>query len=255
MTDTLLADDVDHIPAAPENFLSELVGEEKKFKSPEDLARGKWESDKYIKVLETRLDEMRNDFLAVKKDSETKANLEALIDRLESNKTNTTQQTQANVEQRPVIDPSELRSLVSAEMQLQTVAQQQQKNFDLVRSKLQERYGENFNSSVKQQIDTLGITQARLDEMARTEPMVLIKALGLDGPAQSRGYEPPVRSSQRSDNFAPTANAKRTWSYYQKLKQTDPKSYYDPKTNVAMHNDMMTLGKEFEDGNWDALGN
>src|SRR6478752_10635011 len=44
------------------NYLEELVGEGRKFKSPEELARGKAESDLYIEHMKGRMDELRQDY-------------------------------------------------------------------------------------------------------------------------------------------------------------------------------------------------
>lgn len=44
---------------------------------------------------------------------------------------------------------------------------------------------------------------------------------------------------------------KRTWRYYQALKETDPRKYWAPKTQTQMHRDSEALGKEFEDGDFD----
>lgn len=252
MNESLLAPEDNSV--APQSYLAELVGDNKPFKDHESLAKGKWESNNYIKILERQLDEARNDVLSYKKDSDTKANLQTLVDKLETQYKQATNsaQPQANVESpRPVINSlDEYKSLARSEYEAIRTQEKQEQNFALVKNKLKERYGDKATDVVKQHIETLGISQARLDEMARVEPQVLIRAMGLDTPPPQPAYQAPPRSSQRSDNFAPTGGEKRTWAYYQKLLKEKPELKYDPKTNISMHNDMLKLGRDFEDGDF-----
>src|SRR5437773_6950457 len=87
MTDNLM-EGLDNLPPETDpnkNYLEDLVGDGKKFKSPEELARGKFESDTYIKILEKRLDEYRDDILSLRKENVTNKRLEDLVNQL-SNK-------------------------------------------------------------------------------------------------------------------------------------------------------------------------
>jgi len=82
--ENLMADQPDTIDTIDpsKNYLAELVGEGKKFKTQEDLARGKAESDAYIKILEKRSDELRNDYLKLRDDYSSRAKLEEVVDQL-----------------------------------------------------------------------------------------------------------------------------------------------------------------------------
>jgi hypothetical protein len=257
MTDNLLDDKSDPQPVDPnKNYLEELVGDNKKFKTPEEFARGKYESDTYIRFLEKGRDELRDDYLKLKTEYDSRAKLEEIVTKL------TTQQQLASSEhtlnakeevKQPQYDPKEIESLVSSKIQEHELTRRQEDNFNVVRNKLQQRYGQNYKDAVKQQIDELGITESDLNEMARKQPKVLIRTLGLDQEAPKEDFQAPPRSQQRSDNFAPSTQ-KRTWAFYEKLRKEDSNLYYSPKTQVQMHQDHANLGKEFEDGTWRALG-
>jgi hypothetical protein len=120
-------------------------------------------------------------------------------------------------------------------------------NFNLVRSKLEERFGPNYQGTLTKQIQDLGLTKEFVDDLARNHPTVLFKTLGMDQPVQTEPFQAPVRSL---GNFAPSGEKKRTWSYYQQMRRENPKLYHDPKTVVQMHNDAIKLGDEFEDGDY-----
>lgn len=236
------------------NYLNELVGEGKKFKSSEDLAKGKYEADQYVKTLERQLDEMRVDYSKLRDDYNSRAKLEELIDQIESRQQQ--QQLPSNpppavVPQQPSIDPKQIESLVSSKIMEHESSKAQQQNFNFVRSKLEERFGRNYQETLKQQVNELGLTEDFVNDLAKKHPQVLLKTLGLDQPAKQQNFQAPPRN-ERSDHFQPTTQ-KRTWSYYQQLKKADPKIYYDPKTQVQMHKDAIALGDAFKDGDFNAF--
>jgi len=255
MADNLLDQTTDNQPEQIDpnkDYLTELVGEGKKFKSPQELARGKYEADLYVRTLERQKDELRSDFLKLKDEQAARAKLEDLIDQWSNKQQSSSDNTQANEQQttKPVIDSKEIESLVSSKIQEHELTKKQQENFAQVRTKLKEHFGSNYQEVLKQQIDNLGLNEDFINDLARRYPTVLYKTLGLDQ-EQRESFQSPPRSNQRSDNFAPSTT-KRTWSYYQKIKKENPKLYYDPKTTVQMHNDAIALGKEFEDGDFNA---
>src|SRR4029450_8159059 len=76
MTD-LFSDESDINVDPNKNYLEELVGEGKKFKTPEDLARGKAESDSFIERLQKELHGLRNEL-------KSRLQLEEVVDRISS---------------------------------------------------------------------------------------------------------------------------------------------------------------------------
>jgi hypothetical protein len=201
----------------------------------------------YIKTLEARQDELREEYLKLKDDYQARAKLEELIDQLATRKPTEGQQNTKVDDGKPGFDPAQIESLVSNKIQEHESTKAQAANFNLVRSKLRERYGESYQSALKEQITELGITEDVVNDLARKHPQVLFKTLGLDTPAKKESFDAPPRSSSR---FVPQTPEKRTWAYYQKMKKENPKLYLDPKTTVQMHNDAITLGDEFKDGDW-----
>jgi len=251
--DDLMAEDNQPEQIDPnKNYLAELVGEGKKFKTQEDLARGKAESDAYIKILEKRSDELRNDYLKLRDDYSSRAKLEEVVDQLTKSQQQFERKPDTNVDvnNKPVIDPKELESLVSSKIQEHELTKRQQENFNTVRTRLQERYGNSYQTVLKQHIDTLGLTEDFVNDLARKHPTVLFKTLGIDPPNPTESFQPPVRSSQ---GFVPSAPKERTWAYYQEIKKNDPKLYANPKTTVQMHEDYLRLGNAFEDGDFHAV--
>lgn len=237
------------------NYRDELVGEGKKFKTDEDLARGKYESDAYINTLTKKLDEVQADMLRIKQESDARASLEDLVTQMKTPKepaVNTITPSVLDGNTKPYLsNPDEVKHIASSTYNEMKLREQEDNNLDLIVGKLKERYGDNYTSQLKTQATSLGLSDQEVEAMARRTPNVLIKALGLDA-RQGEGFQAPPRSGTRTDQFSPNV-PKRTWAYYQNLKKTNSTLYWDPKTTVQMHKDAEALGTAFEDGDFNAL--
>lgn len=254
MTENLL-DDSEDLPAIdPEkNYLEELVGDGKKFKSSEELAKGKFASDLYIKDLEKGRDVLKTDYLELKAKYDSMASMSELVDQLKAHHqlASSTPNLKAN-EVKPV-DPKQIESLVSSKILEYENTKKESDNFNSVKNKLIQRYGRNYQEVVKQQIDELGINEVELNELAKKQPKVAIRTLGLDQEPLKENFQTPPQSIKRSDSFAPSAGTKRTWAYYEKMRKDQPTVYWTNKIQTQMHRDHAELGKTFEDGDWHAL--
>jgi len=234
------------------NYFEELVGDNKKFKSPEDLAKAKVHSDLYISTLTKRLDEMREDYNKLHEEYKAKARLDEVVDQLNqrlaaSNSDDNT--NTANEGNKANIDLNQIESLISEKLQKLKASEQEEANFREVQNKLKETYGENYKAIVQREMEQLGLQESDVNELARKRPKVFMKTFGLDSAPKGDQFQPPPRSGVRSDSFSPNTQ-KRTWTYYQKMKRENPRLYNDPKTIVQMHNDAIALGDAFEDGDF-----
>ncbi len=231
------------------NYLEELVGDGKKFKSVDDLAKSKAYSDIHIANLERRMDQMREDYIRVKSESESGAKLQELIDLM---KTQGTQQqtsstnTQANDgTQSPVIKPEEIQSLVSNEVAKLEATRREQDNYNQVLAKVTERYGNNYRTVLKDQANALGLTEDDINSMARRNPNLFYKTFDINENRQ-QSFQTPPTSQTRQSNFTPRAE-KRTMSFYEKMRKENPVAYFDPKIAVQMDRDAQALGQDFFD--------
>ena len=251
MTDNLLDDRTEDLPPdvdPDKNYLTELVGDGKKFKTPEDLAKGKAIADQYIEILKKRQDEMRADYLKVRDENVSRAKLEDLMAQLEK-KLTSSEDTQAKEVKPDTFDPKQIESLVTTKLQEHEATRKETSNFNLVKGKLQERYGKNYKEALEKQIDELELTETEVNIMARRQPKALLRTLGLDKEPVSEQFQSPPRG-QRSNAFTPAGPKKRTWSYYQELKKTKPDVWFDRQTAIQMQQDAIELGEAFQDGDY-----
>jgi hypothetical protein len=244
MTDDLLT------PPTDPNYLEELVGDNKKFKSAEELAKGKYIADNYIQTLESQLDQLRSDYIKLNEEQSAKAGLQELIDKMNSQKPVTPDITKVP-DVKPTIDPKQIEDLIDSRMSQREQARRESENVNLVKNKLQEKWGKEYHNSLQQRISDIDLTSDQFNQMAKNNPKTLIKLLELDSQQQVPSRDPfaPPRSHIRSDNFKPKTET-RDWAWYQDLKVKDPKKYYSPATNVQMHKDALELGAAFETGDF-----
>lgn len=223
-----------------------------KDKPAEELLKAKVESDLYIKTLEKQKDELRNDYLKQREELLAKAKFEELIDRFEkAPKELASSDTLAKEVESPKYDPKEIESLVLNKIQENKVLEKQTANFNEVQNRLKERYGNSYLSILREQQNSLGLSDTDVNDLAKKSPEAFFRIMGLN--QEREQFQAPPRSGQRNDNFAPTGQKKRTWSYYQELKKSNYKLYSDPKTQVQMHKDAAELGSAFEDGDFNAI--
>src|SRR5882672_6735727 len=251
MNDDLFQPNDEIIVDPNKNYLADYVGEGKKFKTPEDLAKSKFHADTYIPILEKRLDQERTERLELKKEFETRAKLEELITQLTKTQATTTQPItqESKVEPQvlpPVLDANKLDELMSTKINQWDHEKRQVANVSEVRGKLKERFGSNFQDALKAKADELGVSPTFLNNLAKDHPQVLYKTLGLDQKVQAVNLNVP-HTTQR---FAPQGEQKRTWDYYQKMKKEQPEVYNNPRTALQMQRDAIELGDAFKDGDF-----
>lgn len=215
-----------------------------KDKSPEEVLKAKIEADIHIKTLEREKAELYGEYTKQHEELLAKAKLEELIDRLEKSPRETQVAiTPANEVKEPKYDPVEMEKLILSKIQETEHKKVEVANYNKVEAKLKERYGENFSPVLKDQQNTLGLSDADVNNLAMKSPEAFFRVMGLNTEPKD-GYVPPPRNIQRNDSFAPRTQ-KRDYNYYQELKKTNPKIYLDPKISAQMERDAIALGDAF----------
>lgn len=237
------------------DYFAELVGDNKKYKTPQDLAKSKVHADLTISHRNREFDNLRDDYMKLREEYNAGLKLQEIVDRLsqqsqQSTSSENTQNANENI-QKP-IDPAALESLVSSKIQEMETTKKQAQNYMTVEKKLMERYGENYKNVLKQQAVELDLSGEEVDALAKRSPAAFFRTFGLDQETSHDGFQAPPQSERRSVNFAP-AKTKRTWADYQDLRKKDPKLYYDRKTQNQMHEDAISLGEAFRDGDWNTI--
>lgn len=256
--DSLLTDDSAQTDLLPEldpnkNYYQELVGEGRKFKDNEGLAKSKYYADQTIEVMKRRMDELRTDNLQLRENVMTRDSVKEMFDQLSATKT--TGENTLNTMDQPSTspDPKDYEAMIFSKISEYESRKKESDNYSSVKDRLTQQYGDNFPRVLKQRSTELGLSDEDLTSLARKSPSAFFKMLELDKPREDT-FQAPIRSNQRNDNFAPSGAKKRTWSYYQELKKSHPEMYFDSKITSQMAKDAVDLGEEFRDGNYYVKG-
>lgn len=237
------------------NYLEDLVGEGRKFKTVEDLARGKAESDAFINSLLREKAEVLEEL-------NKRLTVEDLLDKLEKRNGqgdvtntnglfNTSGQNQTEGSQNPdgnQLDLEKIKEAIKADMIAEQKRQQAQQNLAQVQEKLLEMYGTEAQSVLNTKAQELGVSLDRLKEIASESPKMFLATLGQPTQRQREDvFAPPNRVNSTAINSQETYGEYKPLSYWQKLKNTDRKKYFDPKTSIEMHKHALKLGDKFFD--------
>lgn len=233
------------------NYFEELVGEGKKFKDPEALAKGKAYADAMVDFKNKQYDELRAEFLRLSEDYKARQSLEEVIDQLKTNKEPPQEPSEQQIQQ-PAFKPEDIENLVLSKIEQRELAKKEGENFSVVMGKLQERHGNNYRNVLSQERDRLGLTDEDVNALARKSPEAFFRTFRLDVQNMDNNFQSPPRTQQRNDNFAPRTE-KRTWSYYQKMKKDNPALYTSQQTQTQMMKDIIELKDEFKDGDWHSI--
>lgn len=218
-----------------EEILTNLVGEDKKFKTVEDLARGKKESDDFIERLLSEKEEMR-------KELQKAITMEELKTQLTSKEEPSTEKTEPSNFERNEGSLSEdvVQKMLDERLnEFKTSSVQEQNEAETVK-KLRDIYGDddNIRMALSQKSREIGVPMDELKNYARTNPNLL---LGLMKPEVST----PKPSPSVDTGKIPTTGSKKNYAYYEKIRKEDKNLYYSAKIQQEMHKAAQEQGEGF----------
>lgn len=217
------------------DHLAELVGDGKKFRTVEDLAKGKAESDRFIATLQAQLDEARTE---VQKRIALEDLKTAILER-DNNNNNPNPPGQPVPEK--VVDADSIEELVNKKLTEAEATKIKNANEATVASTLTTVWGDNAKVELARAGAAIGMSLKELQEIGQRNPQALFKLIGVGNQPVANGGTVP-RSSERINS---DTQGERNKSYYDKLKTSDPKAYWDKRTQIQMNKDAMRLKERF----------
>lgn len=248
-TDTQVEAQVDDSP------LSNLVGEGKKFKTVDDLAKGKLESDAFITKIQSENKELRDLVVKLSDKVDKVEKKQILFGNLNSNDdehsnnddttsnasttTSATNQTQAGLGEDDVLRLVERRE----------VQKTRENNVRTVNQALVKEFGAEAKNVVAAKAAELGLPVEYLFNMAEASPNAFFAAIGFQ-PNANRNATLTSRV-QGVNTISGSNGAKqglRNNAYYADLrkKMGNTKFALDTNVQIQMHKDMQELGDLFD---------
>lgn len=233
-------------PVVPEgaNPIELLVGDGKKFKTVEDLAKGKLESDAFITRL---LDENKK----YQEELATRTRLEDIVDRLGTSGTPPIvnpdpNKPDGNGDQGSRDAPVDIEKLVEQTLTRREQESRQRSNLENVKNTLVQAWGDTFANKLVQEAAAVGMTKEQINVLAATNPKAFYKLVGLT-PQESKGPDlfTAPNSQVNTTGFVPQANNARNKAYYDKMRRESPSVYFSSKVQLQEYKDAMALGDKF----------
>lgn len=204
------------------DFLSELVGSDKKFKDVKELAKGKAFSDAHIVTLEQTLSRMREEL-------QTRKTAEELINQINLTKRNV--DPQANPDNQDPTDQTLTKSGLSPEdveriLQERDTKRRREDNLNLASQKLRETHGEQAAVALQRKAAELGLDTQYLKNMAQEAPSAFLALFS----KPTETTQPDIFNAPPTSTYRPptTNTLQEKWSDFNKVKITDSKTYWSP---------------------------
>jgi len=201
------------------------------------IAKGKVFADRTLEHKNQEFDQLRDEYVKVNAQAIAGEKFQELVTKYENrgNPDNNQQLPPADKTVAPTIDPNKIAEVVAAQVREIKAKELETENLNKVEQSLRERFGDNAQSILKEKMNALNLTQEDVKLLAKRSPEAVLNTLGLN--QQRETYQSPPQSSVRSDSFKPTTEI-RDAVYYEKLRQSDPKTYFSPKMSVQRLKDM-----------------
>lgn len=223
-----------------QNYLEHLVGEGKKFKDPEALARGKFEADRTIAAREAELAEVR-------KELNTRISLEEFM----------TKQGQREPVQTPnqvsteIVNTNEsntdIAKTVAAEVNKLQAQAQRAANAQASRQKMKEAWGDSAVARLEQVSRDMGLGKEFLQDLAERSPDAFLQVIGAKvETSKVPNITPPTTRVNSAANVS-GRNTVRNEAYWDKVRESDPKFYFSAQGYNQRHSDAQALGEGYFD--------
>lgn len=222
-------------PAKPEpkDLLSELVGEGKKYKTPEELARGRIEADVHIARLESEAKALREQVAKAKSIEDVleavKANTASAKDTPDPKDTPATGQS-LTADQVAKIVAEQVTGLRTQEVKTTNLAKANAKMVELFGDKAQEVYQKEANTPELQRVYK-ELAEANPDKFVSMFHKPEVKNQELDKGGKNTAALPNLNTL--------TGVQPGTQAYYAKLRKENPKLYMSPTVQLKMHADAL----------------
>lgn len=228
------------------DYLAELVGEDKKFKTVADLARAKAEADRFI-------EQLKQEQAGIRQELATRVTLEEFMDRMRSGQPDSqTPDSRSNNQEdtgggdKP-LTLADIERLVEERVSGREQKRTEEANLRTVQEELKKAYGDQYVSKLKETAQSLGMSEDYLGNLAKSAPKAFLKLVGVEGQsrqaAAANGLFTPPAGDSRGSGFQPSADKTKSW--YDNLRKTDPKTYWLPATQNQMHKDATRLQERF----------
>lgn len=225
----------------PKAAYEALVGEGKKYATPEALAASRIHADKFIEKLQQETQELR-------KELDQRLTVEQLMTKLNANQVSDDAGNRGHIPQPPHLEPNPqgvqltedaVAKMVQQELSRHQNATREQANTAVVVNELKKVYGENYVDAMQARLNELGISKEAAIQMAATMPKAYIELVG----KKPTSSAPTVNQSPprgQTTTFNVDSNIPKM-SDFNKMRRENPREFFKPH----IQNQIMQLAQQY----------
>lgn len=216
-----------------------LVGEGRKYKSPDELAKAYVNADSFIEQLKRDLATAKAEADVLKNASTPNSNANGNADPVNPNTPSTEDKNAPNA------GGDDWRAKVRAEIENLTQEERFKKNILDAQEKMVEVYGskEAAAKAIRERAQSLNVSVKWLEETAASSPSAFYATMEIQRQDAKSNNTPTSRSEVVTPTNANTGE--RTFRYYTELRKTDLGKYYSPAVQKEMFDQAKKLGQAF----------
>lgn len=229
--------------------VDQLVGEDKPYKTVDDLAKAKRHADNFIETLKAELHEIRNENSSLRDDAKTRERVEQMLDQLTSRNNsqeddgdlyNQTEETPRSSQP----DTQAINALIESKItQIERDRTSNQNRMKAV-NKLKEEYGSGYVDRLKARSSELGLTPEELNDLAGKSPTAFLDLVIPRASPDKNDRPVDVPPSSGQPPRGPSAGQPGTPEFYRQIKKDNPRRYWSPEVQGQMHRDAIKAAEE-----------
>lgn len=205
-------------PVTPLAKFEDLVGEGKKFATADDLAKGKAESDAFIKHLTEELKGLRE---SVNRDNNASDNLATLQAEIADLKAKLNKPAEPSPDTKGELTTGQLEEIVASVITKQEQSRTTAQNVAVANSKMVEIFGDKASETFQQRAVELGMSAGELKAIAAKSPNAFYRIMGIEGAKPAAHID--TQSSKLNSAAMPSNPGqpkKGTAAYYNQVRKT-----------------------------------
>jgi len=227
------------------SIFESLVGEGRKFRDAEALARGKAEADRYIESLKEELAQTRSAL-------ETRMAQEELLEEIKKAALGTGDTRESTTDRGThteghIGSADELESLIEKRLSAFERERAAKERLAAVENSLKGEFGDKAGDFVKAKAAEYGMSMSDMEDLAVRSPNAFLSLMGVKSSSQVNNSDTETKR-QNSESVSGTLAAqsgKRDWNYYSKLRRENKKKFFSPEIQTQMMQDRLSMGEEF----------
>jgi len=236
-----------------------LVGEGKKYKDNEALAYSRMEADSFIETLKREQREKEAEIARLHKELQARISLEEAVGKITAgpgSNAQTSNQSNTNGGESNAIGGSGTKSGLSAEEAeklfekklLQTQQELiQAQNLSAVDNELTKAWGPDKEIKLRTKAAELGLTEAQVDGIAKSNPKAFLAMFGLATIQESKptNVTPPRTSAIGVSGVSKVTPGVKNQAYWDAMRQSNPSLYFSKDMTIQRHRAAQELGDSF----------